>query len=135
MAEVLKAPARWWNAIPNTGPNIHPHPNATLDAQAARLTSAYNAVLNLDLGIKRTDSEFQKTLSDIERHYTEQVDGIEKQYNKRSGELWQQYAVAHEALLREQKAFQEMAKTVHFKGEFVNHFPEPKPLDVGGPES
>lgn len=133
MPEPLKGASRWWNNIQTTGPNITQHPNATLDAQAARYMSARHAVLQLDLAVQKNNGDFKATLSDIEKHYHEQVDNIEQQYQTRSSDLDGKYRSAYEALMREQRAFAEMLKHVDCRAEFVNHFPVPK--DEGEPQT
>ncbi len=130
MAEAVSE-RRWWQAIPLTAPNansnVATHPNATLDAQAARLTAARSVVMQLDMEITRTTNTFRSTLADIEKHYHEQVDNVEKQYHDRSGDLATQYRDAHATLMREQKAMAEQLKNVDCRAEFVNHFPVPAP--------
>ena len=120
---------RWWQAIPLTvpGSNVATHPNATLDAQAARLMNVRQAVLQLDMEIQRTDGMFKSTLAEIETHYHKQVDEVEHQYRTKSADLASRYREAHAALLREQKAMADALKGVDCRAEFVNHFPAPTP--------
>ena len=128
MAEV--AERRWWQAVPLTMPganNIATHPSSALDAQAARLLSVRQSVLQLDMEIQRTDGAFKSTLADIEAHYHRQVDDVESQYRERSSELAAKYRDAHAALMREQQAMANAIKNVDCKAEFVNHFPPPRP--------
>lgn len=128
MAELLKAPTRWWNNVQTTGPNVETHPRATLDAQAARYMTARQSVMQLDMAIQDNTNKFKSVLAEIEKHYHEQVDNIEAQYTARSTDLDGKYRAAHEQFMREQRAFAEMLKHVDCKAEFINHFPAPKPL-------
>lgn len=124
-----EARSRWstiLGGIPATAPNVATHPNATLDAQAARYMAARHSVLQLDLAIQKTNGDFKATLADIERHYNEQVDNVETEYKAKSADLNEKYGAAYDALMREQKAFAEMLKGVDCRAEFVNHFPVPK---------
>lgn len=125
MAEVLKASA-WWRNVQNTGPNVATHPNATLDAQAARLMSARHSVLQLDLAIQDVNHKFKATIEDMEKHYHGELDRLESEFQARSADLSAKYRTAHEALMREQKGMAEMLKGVDCKAEFINHFPVPK---------
>ncbi len=120
---------RWWRPIPMTvpGSNVATHPNATLDAQAARLMNVRQAVLQLDMEIQRNDGTFKSTLADIEAHYTAQVDEVESQYRAKSSDLAARYREAHAALRREQKAMADALKQVDCRAEFVDHFPMPAP--------
>lgn len=112
--------------------NIETHPSAKLDAQAARLQTAHQAVMQLDMSINANDMRFKSTLADIEKHYHEQVDSVEKQYRDEATALAEKYRQAHAALMREQRAMAEQLKGVHCKAEFVNHFPAPqeKPIAI-----
>jgi len=131
---------RWWRAVPeSTTPSgkVITHPKAQLDAQAARLTTARQAVLQLDLEIKSITSTFKRTLADIEttfkeqsaeieQHYHTQLDGLEKQYSARNSGLTERYRDAHASLMREQEAMVEQIKHLDGKLSFVNHFPVPE---------
>ena len=124
---------RWWHTVPLTGQgsNIATHPRATLDAQAARLMNARQTVNQLHMAIQANDMRFKTTLADIEKHYHEQVDGVEKQYHGEASTLAVKYREAHALLMREQRAMAEQLKHVDCKAEFITHFPSP-PSDESG---
>lgn len=133
MAEIAK-PSRWGSilsGIQNTEPSapVVTHPRATLDAQAGKIRRVRKDVLELDIEIRKANTEYDRTLTDIEKHYTQQLESIREQYRERMTALRARYLEAHETLMREQAGFAEMAKSIDAKVEFVRQFPEPEEDD------
>lgn len=140
----MAEPSRGWKwgsvlpGIPLTQPGdtIVTHPSATLDAQASRLTTARHNANRLHLEMQAEEMRFQATMTAIEAgykeesqkvedHYHAQIDHVQQQLSEKMTKLSAQYRSAYTALRREQKAFAEQVKHVDFKGEFIDHFPEP----------
>lgn len=128
--------------VPLTSPdsNIAQHPRATLHATESRIVSARQQATMLHMQMQQTERRFQTTLADIkdaflkqsaeiEAHYHQQVDSVQAQFKAAMDDVRAKYREAHDHLRREQKAFEEQAKHIDFKGKFIDHLPDPEKPD------
>lgn len=134
--------------VPLTAPdsNVAVHPQARLDARVARLEQARQQATQLHMQMQQTEMRFQTTVVDmkqafldqtkeIEDHYHRQLDSVQTQYKTSMDDIETRYRDAWFVLRREQQAFKEQAKHIDFKGEFIDHLPEPKESGNGPPVS